>query len=102
MDISGKAFEDERIFRVAVLDISVKFDELTFTVVDFTNDFGCDVAVGRDWPVHVGDIDASIGFAGAALGIKEVKVDDVARFETSRDSSDAWRARTGVFDLVII
>ncbi len=102
LDISGKAFEDEWIFGVAVLDIGAKFDELALTVVDFTNDFGCDVTIGRDWPVHVGNIDAGIGFAGAALGVEEVEVDDVTRLEIGRDSSDAWRARTGVFDLVVI
>ena len=102
LDISGKAFEDEWIFGVAVLDIGAKFDEFALSVIDFTDDFGGDVAIGGDGPVHVSDVDASIGFAGAAFGIEEVEVDNVARFETGRDSSDTRRARTGVFDLVVI
>ncbi len=102
LDISGKAFEDERIFRVAIFDIGIKFDELALGVIDFTNDFGGDVTIGGDRPVHVGNIDAGIGFAGAALGVEEIEVDDVTRFEVGRDSSDTRRARAGVFDLVVI
>lgn len=102
LDIGGKAFEDKWIFGVTIFDIGTKFDEFALSVIDFTDNFGCNVAVGGDWPVHVGNIDASIGFAGAALSVEEVEVDDVARLEIGRDSSDTRRARTGVFDLVVI
>lgn len=69
------------MFGVAVFDVSIKFDELIFGVVDFANDFGSDFTIGGDWPVHMVDSDFSVRAIGAAFGVEKVEINYVVVFE---------------------
>lgn len=72
------------------------------SIANATNNFSVEIAVGGNWPVHVGNIDASVGFGGATFGVEKVKVDNVAGFEVCINSCSNGCARTIILDLTII
>lgn len=79
----------------------MEFDEIFACAINFAEDFGVNVAIGRNWPVHIGDGDACVRLAGATFGVEEVEVDYVAFFESGLDGGSFGCTRTA-FNLIII
>ena len=77
-------------------------NEVAVAAFNFANNFGFDVAISRDRPVHVGDGNVSVGLRRAAFGVEEVEVDDVASFETEAVGVGLRCAWTGIFDLTVV
>ncbi len=102
VDVGGETFEVESVFRVAVSDAGVELDDVAGAVFDFADNFGLDVRIGGNWPVHIGNGDTGVRLGSTALGVEEVEVDDVAGFQAKVVSGGLWRAGAGVFDLIII
>ena len=89
VDVGGETFKRDGVLGVAVSDAGVEFDEVFIGIFEFVGEVGVDVAVGGDGPVHAGDGDESVGGGGAAFGVEEIEVDDVARLETDVDGFGA-------------
>lgn len=60
MDKGGEAFKIKRIFGVAVGDTGNKLNKVAFGVRNLTDNFGTEIAVSGDRPVHVGNSDAGV------------------------------------------
>lgn len=60
LNVGSEALEVEDVFGVAILDIRIKLDKFILGIVDTTNNFGFDIAVGGNWPVHVFDCNVGV------------------------------------------
>ena len=82
VDVSGETLQGDGVLGVTVGDAGVELYQIFVGILKLVGKLGIHVAVGGDGPVHTGDGDEGIGGRGAAFGVEEVKVDDVAGFKT--------------------